>query len=108
MAVTDIEPAADQRMSMFIVPSDAKGIEIIRNVAVGYEREGAHAYMRYDNVRIPRDHMLGEPGQGFIVAQTRLGGGRIHHAMRTVAKVKRAFDMTCERSLSRTTRGSVQ
>ncbi len=51
--------------------------------------------------------MLGEPGQGFIVAQTRLGGGRIHHAMRTVAKVKRAFDMTCERALSRTTQGEV-
>jgi acyl-CoA dehydrogenase len=80
MAVTDPDAPAYQRMSMFIVPSDTPGVEIIRNVAVGYEREGAHAYMRYNNVRIPRDHMLGEPGQGFIVAQTRLGGGRIHHA----------------------------
>jgi acyl-CoA dehydrogenase len=107
MAVTDPDAPAYQRMSMFIVPSDTPGVEIIRNVAVGYEREGAHAYMRYNNVRIPRDHMLGEPGQGFIVAQTRLGGGRIHHAMRTVAKIKRAFDMTCERALSRTTQGEV-
>ena len=107
MAVTDVDAPAYQRMSMFIVPSDTKGIEIVRNVAVGYEREGAHAYMRYNDVRIPRDHMLGEPGQGFIVAQTRLGGGRIHHAMRTVAKVKAAFDMTCERALSRTTQGEV-
>jgi acyl-CoA dehydrogenase len=107
MAVTDPDAPAYQRMSMFIVPSDTPGVEIIRNVAVGYEREGAHAYMRYNNVKIPRDHMLGEPGQGFIVAQTRLGGSRIHHAMRTVAKIKRAFDMTCERALSRTTQGEV-
>ena len=90
MAVTDVDAPAYQRMSMFIVPSDTKGIEIVRNVAVGYEREGAHAYMRYNDVRIPRDHMLGEPGQGFIVAQTRLGGGRIHHAMRTVGQSESA------------------
>jgi acyl-CoA dehydrogenase len=106
MAVTDVDAPAYQRMSMFIVPSDTPGIEIIRNVAVGYEREGAHAYMRYNNVRIPRDHMLGEPGQGFIVAQTRLGGGRIHHAMRTIGQVRRAFDLMCERALSRSTQGS--
>ena len=49
--------------------------------------------------------MLGEPGQAFVVAQTRLGGGRIHHAMRTMGKMQRAFDMMCERALSRTTQG---
>jgi len=107
MAVTDMEGPAYQRMSMFIVPSDTPGVEIIRNTAVGYEMEGAHAYMRYTNVRVPRDHLLGEVGQGFIVSQTRLGGGRIHHAMRTVGKVRRAFDMTCERALSRETQGEV-
>jgi acyl-CoA dehydrogenase len=107
MAVTDIEAPAYQRMSMFIVPADTPGVEIIRNVAVGYEKEGGHAYVRYSDVRIPRDNLLGEVGQGFIVAQTRLGGGRIHHAMRTVGKVKRAFDMMCERALSRETQGEV-
>jgi acyl-CoA dehydrogenase len=105
MAVTDPDAPPYQRMSMFIVPSETPGIEIVRNTAVGYEDEGAHAYIRYHDVRIPRDHLLGEPGQGFIVSQTRLGGGRIHHAMRTMGKMQRAFDMMCERALSRTTQG---
>ena len=107
MAVSDPEASPYDRMSMFIVPADTPGVEIVRNVAVGYENPGNHAYIRYDNVRIPRDHLLGAPGQGFIVAQTRLGGGRIHHAMRTVGKVRRAFDMMCERALSRETQGEV-
>ena len=69
--------------------------------------EGTHSYIRYEDVRIPKDHLLGERGEGFVVAQTRLGGGRIHHAMRTVGVVKRAFDMMCERALSRVTKGEV-
>jgi acyl-CoA dehydrogenase len=105
MAVTDPEAPPYQRMSMFIVPSETPGIEIIRNTPVGYEHEGAHAYIRYTNVRVPRDHLLGEVGQGFVVAQTRLGGGRIHHAMRTMGKMRKAFDMMCERALARTTQG---
>jgi acyl-CoA dehydrogenase len=105
MAVTDPEAPPYQRMSMFIVPCETPGIEIVRNTPVGYELEGAHAYIRYTDVRIPRDHMLGEPGQGFVVSQTRLGGGRIHHAMRTMGKMQRAFDMMCERALARTTQG---
>lgn len=107
MAVTDPEAPPYQRMSMFIVPTDTPGVEMLRHVAVGYESKGAHAYIRYQDVRIPKDHLLGEVGQGFIVAQTRLGGGRIHHAMRTVGKVRRAFDMMCERALSRETQGEV-
>ncbi len=107
MAVTDPEAPPYQRMSMFLVPADTPGIEIVRNVAVGYEKEGAHAYIRYNNVRIPGDHLLGEEGQGFVVAQTRLGGGRIHHAMRTVGLAKKAFDMMCQRALSRETQGEV-
>ena len=69
------------------------------------EEQGTHSYVRYTDVRIPADHLLGGRGEGFIVAQTRLGGGRIHHAMRTVGLVKSAFDMMCERALSRTTQG---
>ena len=63
--------------------------------------------MRYENVRVPADHMLGPRGGAFVVAQTRLGGGRIHHAMRTVGLVRRIFDMICERAVSRYTQGSV-
>jgi acyl-CoA dehydrogenase len=66
--------------------------------------EGSHAYMRYRDVRVPADHLLGDEGGAFVIAQTRLGGGRIHHAMRTIAQVRQAFDMMCERAVSRTTR----
>ncbi len=106
MVVTNTDVSAYQGMSMFIVPADTPGIEIIRNVGVGTEPlgEGSHGYLHYDNVRVPADHLLGGEGQGFVIAQTRLGGGRIHHAMRTIAQVKRAFDMMCERALSRETR----
>ena len=107
MAVTDPEAPPYQRMSMFIVPMETPGVEILRNVGVGFGEKGAHAYIRYKDVRIPGDHLLGEVGQGFVVAQTRLGGGRIHHAMRTVGKIRQAFDMMCERTLSRETQGEV-
>lgn len=107
MTVTDPEAAPHQRMTMFIVPADTPGINIIRNVGVGTEPmgEGSHAYIHYDNVRIPKENMLGGRGEAFAVSQTRLGGGRIHHAMRTMGQIKRAFDMTCERVLSRETKG---
>jgi acyl-CoA dehydrogenase len=105
MAVTDPDAAPHQRMSMFIVPSDTPGIEILRNVGFAGEREPAHAYVRYTDVRVPLDHLLGDRGDGFGVAQTRLGGGRIHHAMRTIGEAKKALDMMCERALSRVTQG---
>ena len=109
MAVTDPEAKPHERMSMFIVPSETPGIEILRNVSTVNERdeldEGTHAYLRYEDVRVPLDAMLGGPGEGFKVAQARLGGGRVHHAMRTVGKCQRALDMMCERALSRRTQG---
>jgi acyl-CoA dehydrogenase len=109
MVVTDPDARPHERMSMFIVPAGTPGIEIIRNVATMNERddldEGTHAYIRYHQVRVPIDAMLGAPGEGFKVAQARLGGGRVHHAMRVVGKCQRAFDMMCERALSRRTQG---
>jgi acyl-CoA dehydrogenase len=106
LAVTEPDAPPHGRMSMFVVPADTPGAEIIRNVGMyGHTGEGTHAYMRYRDVRIPADHILGERGQGFAVAQTRLGGGRIHHAMRTVGLVRKAFDAMCERALSRRTHG---
>jgi acyl-CoA dehydrogenase len=109
LAVTDPDEPAHRKMSMFVVPADTPGVNIIRNVPVyGHaDDEGTHSYIRYENVRIPKDNLLGGRGEGFVVAQTRLGGGRIHHAMRTVGLVKRAFDMMCERALSRVTKGEV-
>ncbi|OHV49057.1 acyl-CoA dehydrogenase family protein [Pseudofrankia sp. BMG5.36] len=109
MAVTDPDAPPHQRLSAFVVPADTPGINIVRNVGVsGHdEHEGTHAYIRYEGVRVPADHLLGERGAGFAVAQTRLGGGRIHHAMRTVGLVRRSFEMMCERAVSRTTKGEM-
>ena len=104
MAVTDPGAEPHRRASMFILPAGTPGIEIVRNVGYG-STTPTHAYLRLTGARVPIDHMLGEAGGGFVVAQTRLGGGRIHHAMRTIAKAREAFDHMCERVLSRTTKG---
>lgn len=107
MAVTNPENPPHGRMSMLIVPTDTPGVEILRNAKVMGDShdtdEGIHAYIRYDRVRVPLDAMLGQPGEGFKVAQARLGGGRVHHAMRTVGKCQRALDMMVERANSRRT-----
>lgn len=105
MAVTDPGASSYRRCSMFVVPADTAGLELVRNVRVGYEEQPSHAYLRYNAVRVPAENLLGLRGGGFEVAQTRLGGGRIHHAMRTVGLTRRALDMMCERALSRFTQG---
>src|SRR5215467_3108846 len=78
---------------MFVVPRETPGVEIMEYPAV-------HNHIRYDGVRVPLDHLLGPEDGARVLAQRRLGGGRIHHAMRTVAQVKLAFDIMCERALS--------
>jgi acyl-CoA dehydrogenase len=105
-AVTDPEAKNPyRRTSIFLVPTDTPGVETIRNIGVGAgEGEGGHGYIRYTNVRVPRDALLGERGGAFIIAQTRLGGGRVHHAMRTVGACQHAFDLMCQRAVSRQTR----
>uniref|UniRef100_A0AAU1M383 Acyl-CoA dehydrogenase family protein n=1 Tax=Streptomyces sp. NBC_00148 TaxID=2903626 RepID=A0AAU1M383_9ACTN len=109
MAVTDPDAKPHERMSMFVVPAETPGIEIKRNVSTMAERdeldEGIHGYLSYHRVRVPLDAMLGNPGEGFKVAQARLGGGRVHHAMRTVGKCERALEMMLERAVSRRTQG---
>jgi alkylation response protein AidB-like acyl-CoA dehydrogenase len=109
MAVTDPDAAPYERHSMFVVPGGTPGINVLRNVGLGYQPLGGgrEGYVRYEDVRVPADHMLGPRGGAFVVAQTRLGGGRIHHAMRTVGLVKRIFDMMCERAVSRHTQGEM-
>ena len=110
MTVTDPDAPTYEQQTMFVVPAETPGVTILRNVGMGYEPDdggGIEGYVRYDNVRVPADHMLGPRGGAFMVAQTRLGGGRIHHAMRTVGLVRRIFDMLCERALSRYTQGEV-
>ncbi len=108
MAVTDPDAAPHRRMSMFLVPRETPGIETARRTQFMGEPADAmdHSLVRYRDVRVPADGMLGGRGQGFEVAQTRLSGGRIHHAMRAVGQARHAFDMACERVLSRTVRDS--
>jgi acyl-CoA dehydrogenase len=109
MAVTDPDNMPYRGASMFLVEAGTPGLNIERNIGLGGEAEdeGSHGLVHYDRVRIPAANMLGPEGQGFAVAQTRLGGGRVHHAMRAVATCQRAIDMMCERALSRTTKGSL-
>lgn len=110
MVVTDPDEKPYRRHTMIIVPSDTPGIEIIRNVGIGgwgerIDLSAEHAHIRYNKVRVPVANTLGERGEAFKVAQTRLGGGRIHHAMRTVGMAQAALDMMMERAVSRRTRG---
>src|SRR5947209_740300 len=85
---------------MFIVPRDTPGVEIM-------DVPRTHNHIRYNDVRVPIDHLLGPEDGAKVLAQRRLGGGRIHHAMRSIAQCKKAFDMMCERALSREAHGKV-
>src|SRR5690606_35540999 len=109
MAYTDREAGPYKGMSMFIVPTDTPGVEIVRNLELFDEgrHEGAHALIHYQDVRVPAERRRGEEGGAFAVAQTRLGRRRVPHASRTVGVAQRAFDMMCERALSRHTKGSL-
>ncbi len=109
MAVTNPDVSAYEGMSMFLVPTDTPGIEIVRDVGLAGEPEGegAHALIHYDDVRLPGEAVLGGEGQAFAIAQTRLGGGRIHHAMRTIGLARRGLDAMCERALSRQVSGGL-
>jgi acyl-CoA dehydrogenase len=109
MVVTNPDVSPYKGMSMFLVPTDTPGVNIVRNVGLFGEplNEGSHALIHYDDVRVPEDAVLGGEGQAFAIAQTRLGGGRIHHAMRTIGLAQKAIDMMCERALSRETQGSI-
>jgi acyl-CoA dehydrogenase len=109
MVVTNPEVSAYQGMSMFLVPTDTPGVNIVRNVGLYGDgiNEGSHALIHYEDVHVPADALLGGEGQAFAIAQTRLGGGRIHHAMRTIGSAQKAIDMMCERALSRETAGGL-
>ncbi len=116
MAVTDPEAAPHARAAMVIVPRGTPGVELIRDVGTmahpGHADEGdlmqkigGHTEVKFNNCRVPLENMIGEPGEGFMLAQKRLGGGRIHHAMRMIGQCNRAFEMMQERAVSRNTRG---
>jgi acyl-CoA dehydrogenase len=109
MAVTDPDGDAYRRASQIIVPADAPGVEIVRPISLfGHTGRGwsTHCEVRYTNVRVPVANTLGAPGDGFRIAQKRLGPGRIHHVMRWLGQMQRAFELMCKRALEREAFGS--
>jgi alkylation response protein AidB-like acyl-CoA dehydrogenase len=108
MVVTDPDAEPHRRASMILVPTDTPGYELVRKIPVmGHEGRGwgTHCETRFTDVRVPADNVLGEPGDGFRIAQKRLGPGRIHHVMRWLGQMQRAFDLMCSYSLERKTFG---
>lgn len=106
MCVTDPEAPPHSRMSQIIVPTDTLGFNVIRPIPVMGDTEGHHCEIAYEDVRVPITNTLGEPGHGFRIAQRRLGPGRIHHCMRWLGQMQRAFDLMCNYSLTREAFGS--
>jgi acyl-CoA dehydrogenase len=113
MAVTNPDVHPYQGISMILVPTDSPGVDIVRDVPVMDHPEprtggyGGHSEVFYRDARVPYENLVGNEGDGFVLAQKRLGPGRIHHCMRWLGQSKRAFDMMCERAVSRYTAGSL-
>ena len=99
MAVTDPEAQPHLKASMILVPIDARGFNLIRSVPVmGHTGGGGHCEIRYEDCRVPVSNTLGPIGAGFMIAQARLGPGRIHHCMRALGAAERALEMMCQRA----------
>ena len=112
MCVTNPDVHPRQGISMIIVPTDTPGVDVVRDIPTmehpveHYGKMGGHSEVIYRDVRVPYENLVGNEGDGFVLAQKRLGPGRIHHAMRWLGQSQRAFDMLCERAVSRYTHGS--
>jgi acyl-CoA dehydrogenase len=106
MGKTAPEAAPHKQQSMLVVPLDTPGVEVIRGLTVfGYEDREGHGEVQFTDVRVPLSAVLSAEGDGFAIAQARLGPGRIHHCMRSIGAAERALDMMCERALERVTFG---
>jgi acyl-CoA dehydrogenase len=104
MAITNPAAAKHQRASQIIVPADTPGFRLVRNTSVMGERGlgwASHGEIMYDGVRVPQSNLLGPEGAGFMIAQERLGPGRIHHCMRWIGICERAFDLMCAHAVRR-------
>ncbi|MGB3285906.1 acyl-CoA dehydrogenase family protein [Mycolicibacter algericus] len=106
MGKTDPDAATHRQQSMMVVPIDAPGVTVMRGVSVfGYQDREGHAEIDFNDVRVPAKDVLKGEGEGFAIAQARLGPGRIHHCMRCIGMAERALELLCRRAQSRVTFG---